>query len=523
MKITLFALNSSYTHTNPAVRALALSLSRHGESVNIAEYCLKDERLIVLYDLVSRDSDIYGFSAYIWNITELLEYAAELKKLRPGCHIIFGGPEVSFENEEFIKANPFVDTVICGEGEKTIIDICKSPDEYIGKVVKGEPYEGFTNEGILYDIYPATGDILYYESSRGCPYKCSYCLSSMSHGIRAKSVEKTLEDLLCFEKQEPRPKIIKFIDRTFNYDIERAKSIWRALTTEKYTLKYHFEVCADLLDDESIEILSKMPKGKIQIEAGIQSTNSETLEAINRKTDNKKAIDSLVRIRNHKNIHIHADLIAGLPYEDFDSFSKSFDDTVKCCDKLQLGFLKMLKGSKTRLSASEHQYVYLDKPPYTVLANNYISYEEMHTLNKIAAVIDRFYSSDSFAFTMQYVIEHSRSPFLFFKELTFSLPKPIKEMSQHHCRVHLAGFVRERFSEREIFERMALDALISENKNPPEELRSYYTEITDKQIVKSTSEKGHSSKIFKFDFAPGQYFIIDRTKHTYHIENGASD
>jgi len=504
LKITLFALNSSFTHTNLAVRYIAYSLKQQSINADIAEFCLKDKHENILFDLYEKRSDIYGFSVYIWNRTEMLEFARELKMLLPCSKIIFGGPEVSFEDEGFFKKYPFVDSIISGEGEDAFCEFCNNPESYKHKCIKGSANkESFKNSPILYDIYPAKGDILYYESSRGCPHRCSYCLSSLTSGVYAKSAEKTLSDLLEFEKLQSKPRIIKFIDRTFNFDLERAKRIWRELCKDDYTLNYHFEICADKLDEEAFEILAKMPKGKIQLEAGIQSTNPETFKAINRTTDNGRAIENLKRIKSFANIHIHADLIAALPYEDIASLKRSFDETIGCCDKLQLGFLKMLRGSHIRQNAEAHGYRYTHTPPYTVIENKYIDFKGMYSLFKMADVIDRIYSSERFEYTCEYVLGHAQSPFEFFEGFTNTLDKDIERISQNDLRLMLFDYLSKAFADSEALQRLALDTLIWENKNPPALFRCHYT----------AHGKESDLDIFTFNFDCEHRYYINRTKH----------
>lgn len=514
MKITLFALNSSFTHTNLAIRYLASSLDDAGFCCNLCEYNLNDDHGRVLYDLVNQSSDIYAFSVYIWNRNEMLKCARELKMLKPDSFIIFGGPEVSFESDVFFSEHPYIDTVITGEGEGIITEICSDINRYKGKIIAGNCSERFLNEGILYDMYPADGNILYYESTRGCPHRCSYCLSAISGGVRAKSTEKTLEDLRAFEKLENKPKIIKFIDRTFNYDINRAKKIWKALLKDEFTLNYHFEIAADKLDEEAFDILSKMPAGKIQFEAGIQSTHDKTLEAVKRKTDPHKVIENLKRLRKQCNIHIHADLIAGLPFESLEDFKISFNEAIGCCHKLQLGFLKLLKGSMLRYEADEFGYIYENDPPYKVLSNKYISYNELHELELIAATLERFYSKDNFRNTVDYIIKVCPSPFEFFKELTNRLPLSTDKLSQHQCRLLLIDMVKDDCTAMTM---LALDTLIWENKKPPEALTKYYSHVS-KGIITSLSEnfKGYENYNFNiytlFD-DDNNYYAIDSTKH----------
>lgn len=512
MKITLFALNSSFTHTNLAVRYLCSALESAAFAATIKEYTLKDRKADVLHELVSTKADIYAFSVYIWNINEMLSYAKELKKICPTSRIIFGGPEVSFENTEFFSKHPYVDIIIRGEGESVISNICNSVERH--KIIDGKCTDTFMSAGILYDRYPSQGDILYYESTRGCPYRCSYCLSSLSEGIRAKTPEQTLRELKQFEKLEKKPRVIKFIDRTFNYDINRAKIIWKALCSDEFTLNYHFEIAADLLDEECFEVLSKMPEGKIQFEAGIQSTNTSTLEAINRKTNSTEAICNLTKLKSYGNIHIHADLIAGLPHEDLNSFIRSFDNAIPCCHKLQLGFLKMLKGSHIRDCSSHHGYLYESDPPYTVLSNNYISYDQLYYLERIALTVDRFYSGGKFSNTMEYLLTKEKSAFKIFSQLCNLQTKTLDKTSQHECRMMLIELIQY---DENAMGRLALDTLIHENKNPPKELQKYYTEHL-KDIINSIPEKFNSCNrnnlyIYSLNFDKENYYIIDRTKH----------
>jgi radical SAM superfamily enzyme YgiQ (UPF0313 family) len=270
-------------------------------------------------------------------------------------------------------------------------------------------------EGILYrEGDYSSGTMLYYESSRGCPYKCAYCLSSATDGVRAKTVEQTLTDLREFEKLDTSIKIIKFVDRTFNFNVNRANEIWRALLSEEFTKNYHFEVCANLLNEESFEIFSKMPRGKIQLEIGLQSTNESTLDIISRHLDAHKIIAAARRIKEMGNIHVHLDLIAGLPYEDMESFKKSFDEAYFACDMLQLGFLKLLYGTRLREMATEYGYVASKKAPYTVLKSKWMSYEDLTLLTEMADILDRYREGGGFETSLEYALSGVESPFDFY-------------------------------------------------------------------------------------------------------------
>ncbi len=418
MKIVLFALNSSYSHTNLALRCLRAPLLHSGFDVVLAEYNLKDNRSSVLCKLYSEKADIYGFSVYIWNGAEMTAFADDLKKICPHSKIIFGGPEVSYNTDYYSKL-PFIDCVISGEGEESFTEVCEKirAGEGISPVVISKKSNCMQNEGILYrneDIFD--GCLVYYESSRGCPYNCSYCLSCATVGVRAKTVEQTLIDLDEFENLTGNFKIIKFIDRTFNFDVNRANAIWLALLdNERYTKKYHFEICISLLNEESFDILSQFTEGKIQLEVGLQSTNPETLKEISRHIDADVVIENAKRIRKLGNIHLHLDLIAGLPYESFERFGQSFNDSYYCCDMLQLGFLKLLHGTKIRSDAEKHGYKFKSSAPYTVLENNYISYSEIVRLEQISDLCERYRGSDRFIHSISYAVGNcGLQPFQFY-------------------------------------------------------------------------------------------------------------
>lgn len=420
MKVVLFALCGSYSHTALSVRCLRPALLSEGYDVVIIERNLRDRSSSLLHSLYSQRADVYGFSCYIWNIDEMLTLAKDLHSLLPECKIVFGGPEASYGNERFAELD-FVDSVVCGAGEKIFPEICRAvaAKKSLKKVYRAEKV-GIT-DGILYEERELMGkgkSILYYESSRGCPFSCAYCLSSAECGVTAKSAEQTLSELLDFEKLGEDYKIIKFIDRTFNFDISRANDIWRSLLDEKYTKKYHFEVCASLLNDESFNIFREMPEGKIQLEVGLQSTNERTLSEIARHLDVNKTLENCRRIKDMGNIHLHLDLIAGLPYEDMKSFRRSFDAAYPACHKLQLGFLKLLHGTALRKNAEKYGYKFLSGAPYTVLCNDHITYDEMHSLEKISYLLERYHESGNFDKCLDFAMKKISSPFDFYMGLS---------------------------------------------------------------------------------------------------------
>ena len=446
MKILLFALNGSYSHTNLAIRCLRSPLLRAGFEVALVEKNLKDRRDDILQELYRARADVYGFSCYIWNITEMLNLAEDLKALLPKTKIVLGGPEVSFGTERFADT-PFIDHIVCGEGEDAFLKLCRSLEkgEAVDRIVVGECPDVMCDEGILYGDDYAAGEMLYYESSRGCPYRCAYCLSSAMHGVRAKTVEQTLADLLAFERLERPIKVIKFVDRTFNFDKKRANAIWSALADEKYTKTYHFEICASLLDEESFAVLARLPRGKIQLEIGLQSTNERTLGEVSRHIDAVAVIAATERIHKMGNIHVHLDLIAGLPYETYERFKKSFNEAYFCCDMLQLGFLKLLHGTALRSNAGKYGIVYMAKPPYTVLETADMSRDELYRLSQIADLLDRYYSSGSFARCLAVGVAASSSPFAFYEGLLTYLEttdgRSVRKLSQTDAFRVLYGYV----------------------------------------------------------------------------------
>ncbi len=478
MKVVLFGINGSFSHSNLAIRCLREPLERAGFEVVLVEHTLRDRTSHILEHLYRENADIYGFSCYIWNIEPMLTLAETLKGLMPSSHIVLGGPEVSFGLERFGDLD-WIDAIVRGEGEEAMLSLCQAIKE--GREyprISGGDAVTFADAGIHYREGEETGGILYYESSRGCPYSCAYCLSSATHGVHFKSVEQTLEELLEFEKIHANCKVIKFVDRTFNADVKRANAIWRALLDEKYTKSYHFEICATLLNEESFNILSRFPKGKVQLEIGLQSTNPQTLAASSRHIDAHKVIGAARRIREVGNVHVHLDLIAGLPYEDYASFAKSFDDAYGSSDMLQLGFLKLLHGTELRKRAEEYEYCYLPTPPYTVLQSKWIKYEEMQRLTHIAEVLDRYLEGGRFAHALWYLTPLMTSPFVFWEGLSLYLEehdtRPLQRISQPDAFRYLLEYAKENIKDVDISQlkqMLAADFSQHENKNPPTFLR----------------------------------------------------
>ena len=530
LKIVLFALNGSYSHTNLAVRAIGASLRKAGEDVVIVEKNLKDTRLSVLEELVAQNADLYGFSVYIWNAREMFSFAAELKALLPNALTVYGGPEVSFENEAFFESHPEADVILAGEGEEAFVSLVHSFEKGgLQKpcIIHAAPYSGFAESGIYYDeIGETPHGLVYYESVRGCPFSCAYCLSSRKEGIRAKSVEKTLKDLLEFERFSDI-RTIKLVDRTFNFDRERAKKIWSALSEENYTKEYHFEVSAALLDEESFEILGRVPKGKFRLEIGVQSTNPETVRAVSRALDTEKTLQALERLHEKGNLHIHADLIAGLPYEGYVSFGKSFDDVYGKGNVLQLGILKLLRGSRMRNEADLYGIIGSPNPPYRVLQTKELSFGELMRLERIDGLNDRFSNSGKFEYSFPYLPKICGSPFGFFDGLCdfaeerFAC-KEIARLPQTEAFRLLweyANFINDTIKPlplKEIRERLALDFLLGETRRLPSFLHTETVSAEEKYRALSSVDAKYRAacETVCFPWLSDRIAIVDRIRKT---------
>ena len=425
MKVLLVAVNSKYIHTSLAVRALTAYAD--SPDVSYIEFTINERIEDVISRIYSAEAETVMFSCYIWNIEFILKTASTLKKLNPSVNIILGGPEVTFDSVEYMNNYPFIDGIMCGEGEQILADFLSN-----GIKVNGMVYRDGQNIIIMpkrdsvcdmdllpfpytcEDIEANKNKLIYYETSRGCPYKCSYCLSSTAHNVRFRSVERVKKDLLEFINGGVR--IVKFVDRTFNADKKRAVEIVRFLIESGKDTQFHFEIAADILSDEIIDLFKTSPKGMFLLEIGVQSTNEKTIEAIDRKTDFGKIKKAVKELNGF--VHMHLDLIAGLPYETYEDFKKSFNDVMELePDVLQLGFLKLLRGTKIRTESEKHSYIFNDHTPYEVLGNKYISYEEIQKLKAVENVLERYYNSGVFKNSIGYLLNKYTSPFELFSSL----------------------------------------------------------------------------------------------------------
>lgn len=435
MKILLTTLNSKFIHTNLAIRYLK-EFVRDLIEVDMKEYTINNDLDYILKDIYKNEYDIILFSTYIWNIGDIVKLCDNLKKIRPNTKIALGGPEVSYDSYEAMKKYDFVDYILYGEGELIFRDLVlhlkgkkeiKNVDGLVyrqgSEIIANKPMELLQNLDEIPSPYENLNPkeyenrIVYYESSRGCPFNCQYCLSSTIPGLRYFSLDRIKRDLKALI--DARVSQIKFIDRTFNANKKVAMEIMDFLmkNDNEYTT-YHFEVTAYLIDDKMIEFLADCKEGLFQFEIGVQSTNEKTLDAVGRRDDFKKLSHVVQTVASYRNIHQHLDLIAGLPYEDYESFENSFNDVFNLgIEHLQLGFLKMIKGTGMRKVADEHGFKYKDYAPYEFLYNNYISYEETLKLKDIEDILERYYNSKNFVLSMRYIIGrfYKQSPFKFFE------------------------------------------------------------------------------------------------------------
>lgn len=431
----LTALNAKYIHTNLAIRYLKKSVEKLFPETQTMEFTINHHIEYILAEIYKAHPDVLCFSCYIWNIDMVLEICDSIKKVMPELTIILGGPEVSFDADVLMKNNDAIDIVVIGDGEltfKNLLDTLYKYGDYSeipGIVYRARGNVFFTSEHsdklkmvelpFPYEDEAIDKDkIVYYESSRGCPFNCQYCLSSSFQGVDYLPIERVKEELMYLLKTEVRQ--VKFVDRTFNARKEYALEIMKfILENNNGITNFHFEVTADLIDEEMLIFLESVPTGLFQFEIGIQSTNEETLKAIDRKMNFDILKKIVIRIASYRNIHQHLDLIVGLPMEDYYSFRKSFNDVFALRpEKLQVGFLKLLKGSGLKINAEKYQYVYSSKPPYEVLQSNALNYGEIIRLKGVEEMIETYWNSRIFTASIEAIVQNFYSnDFSFFEEL----------------------------------------------------------------------------------------------------------
>ncbi|AQS04053.1 B12-binding domain-containing radical SAM protein [Clostridium beijerinckii] len=431
MKVLITAIDSKFIHSNLAVRYLKSFTRDMDYESKIKEFTINDREGRILEEIIKEKPDIVAFSTYIWNVELISRVANLIKRVDSNIEILYGGPEVSFDSRSFLKNN-VGEYVIEGEGEKTYRDFILYK---LGKIkledVRGLHYKVndivYSNEkrplmSMDEIVFPyeenedLTNKIVYYEASRGCPFNCKYCLSSTSHGVRFLDIDRVLKDLMYFINKEVR--LVKFVDRTFNCNSKFAMAIWDFLINQDTNTQFHFEISADILKPQEIELLSKAPKGRFRFEVGVQTTNDEVLRNINRFVNFSDIKEKVLEIEALRNIDQHLDLIAGLPGEDYESFKKSFNDMYEIKpEEIQLGFLKLLKGSSMREDADKYGMEYSPYPPYEILKTDKISYEELLKLKKVEEMVDKYYNSQKFNHIIRYFERKFELPFDFYYSL----------------------------------------------------------------------------------------------------------
>lgn len=441
-KILLVAINAKYIHSNPAVYSLYAYAKEWQDDIEIVEYTINQKEEDILADIYRRKPEMIAFSCYIWNMRMVEELLSDIPQVLPDVDVWLGGPEVSFDAPKRLEAHACLTGIVVGEGEATFAELagCYAEGcvtwERLAEIAgiclpgKNHRWEAFyTKQREMTDLntipffYKEMGveqfenRIIYYESSRGCPFRCSYCLSSIDKQVRLRSLDLVLSELQFF--LDHKVKQVKFIDRTFNCNKEHAMAIWKYLLEhDNGVTNFHFEVAADIMTEEEFVIIQQMRPGLIQLEIGVQSTNGDTIAEIRRVMDLDRVQKNVEKVKAFCNTHQHLDLIAGLPYEDYETFQKSFNEVFAMRpDQLQLGFLKVLKGSYMEEMAEKYGICYHRQPPYEVVSTKWISYDEILKLKQIEEMVELFYNSGQFTATLAVVETGFETPFAMFEAM----------------------------------------------------------------------------------------------------------
>ena len=536
MKILLAACNAKYIHSNLAVYNLKSCSGEYSSRVVIKEYTINQIRDDILKDIYLEQPDVICFSCYIWNISFVRELVPDLKKILPQVEFWAGGPEVSYDAVEFLKKNPAFFGVMVGEGEETFHELAgyyieRKPETL--SEIRGVAFRDETkDQDIVHTGWRELMDlskvpfaysnltefknrIIYYESSRGCPFSCSYCLSSIDKKLRFRDIELVKKELQFFiDNKVPQ---VKFVDRTFNCKHDHAMEIWRYITEHDNGItNFHFEISADLLREEELALMKTMRPGLIQLEIGVQSTNSQTIKAIRRTMDFEKLKGIVEQIHSFGNIHQHLDLIAGLPYEGYDSFHKSFCDVYALRpEQFQLGFLKVLKGSHMMEMTGEYQILYKDREPYEVLSTAWLTYGEILRLKMVESMVEVYYNSGQFKNTLVFLEQYFDDPFRMYEALgRFYEKKGYSEISHSRMRryeilMEFAGEQKEIPSEA-LSDVMLLDLYLRENlKSRPSfasDQKPYERLIWDYRKAKKIPKTAHIEV-----FRDGKKLLFDYT------------
>lgn len=483
MKALLVAVNAKYIHSNLAVYSLMKYAKAFSEHMELCEYTINHQTDSIVRDIYERKPDVLFFSCYVWNIEYVRDAAREIHKLLPKTPIWFGGPEVSYDGDGIFTANPYLSGVMRGEGEETFAELMHyyvhggSLDGISGISYREGEKICTTCPRILKDMDSLTfvyddleqfrNKIIYYESSRGCPFHCSYCMSSIDKTVRFRSLPLVFSELQFFlDNRVPQ---VKFIDRTFNIHVDRTVEILKYLAGhDNGVTNFHFEIAADIITGEEIAILQSLRPGYVQLEIGVQSTNPKTIEAINRKMDFAKVCRVANELKKENNIHIHLDLIAGLPFEDINSFICSFNDVYALRPhELQLGFLKVLKGAGMHDRAEEYGIVYGDKAPYEVLCTNWLSFDDIIRLKAVEEMVEVYYNSGLFCHTLNMLERHFDNAFMMYDRLA-GYYKEHNLLALQHNRITryeiLKDFMEENVSNCEYLRQVLLfDLFLREN------------------------------------------------------------
>lgn len=486
MKILLVVCNAKYIHSNLAVYDLQAYASDYADHIVLKEYTINQQKDDIMRDIYLEHPDVVCVSCYIWNLSFVKELMADLIKILPGADFWAGGPEVSYDAEKFLTENSEFKGVMVGEGEETF-------KELAGYYVEKNPQDLKDMTGICYrdgdqiihngwrqimdlssipfiykDLSEFKNRIIYYESSRGCPFSCSYCLSSIDKKLRFRDTETVKKELQFFiDNKVPQ---VKFVDRTFNCKHDHAMAIWKYINEhDNGVTNFHFEISADLLREEELQEMSTMRPGLIQLEIGVQSTNSDTIKAIHRTMDFEKLKGIVDRIHSFGNIHQHLDLIAGLPYEDYDSFRHSFNDVYALKpQQLQLGFLKVLKGSHMMEMCREYGIVYKTQEPYEVLSTKWLDYDHVLKLKTVENMVEVYYNSGQFQNTLEYLEKFFPDAFSIYERLgSFYMEKGYGDVSHTRMRRYeiLLEFLEDvpEISMDQVKDQMVYDLYLREN------------------------------------------------------------
>lgn len=536
LKILLAACNAKYIHSNLAVYNLKSCSGEYSHNVVIKEYTINQIQDDILKDIYLEQPDVICFSCYIWNISFVKELVPDLKKILPHVDFWAGGPEVSYDAVEFLKKNPAFFGVMVGEGEETFHELAgyyieRKPENL--KEIRGVTFHDETKvPDIVHTGWRELMDlskvpfaysnltefknrIIYYESSRGCPFSCSYCLSSIDKKLRFRDIELVKKELQFFiDNKVPQ---VKFVDRTFNCKHDHAMAIWRYITEHDNGItNFHFEISADLLREEELALMKTMRPGLIQLEIGVQSTNPQTIKAIRRTMDFEKLKGIVEQIHSFGNIHQHLDLIAGLPYEGYESFHKSFCDVYALRpEQFQLGFLKVLKGSHMMEMTGEYQILYKDREPYEVLSTAWLTYGEILRLKMVESMVEVYYNSGQFKHTLVFLEQYFEDPFRMYEALgRFYEKKGYSEIS--HSRMRRYEILMEFAGEQKeiplevLSDVMLLDLYLRENlKSRPSfasDQKPYERLIWDYRKVEKIPKTAHIEV-----FRDGKTILFDYT------------